>query len=255
MKTVVFTDLDETLLRSSRRGDPGNEDILAAVDKEGKAISYQSQKQLALYQLVRTTDRLIAVTGRSAAAYERVRIPFVHEAIVHHGAMILNQSGQPEIEYAKQVHDDLCNSSQILENQWKHVQRMISQMSAPLRIYRQMLDEKTIEVCVKHINPNESSLGQPGTNIFDSWNILGDEVRVHWNGNNLALLPRRVDKLRAVSWLREHLEARIGPFLSIAAGDSNTDHPFMSACDYYIVPSGSQIDDQLTGSGGSNAGI
>jgi len=254
MKTVVFTDLDETLLCSRRRRVPESEDILAAVDKDGRPVSYQSKKQGAFFKLIQGADRLIAVTGRSASAYGRVCLPFVHEAIVHHGAMILGSEGNPDSEYAKQINGDLRSSDHLLQNTWARTQQMITLMSAPLRIYRQILNETTIEVCVKHVDPSEVSLGNAGKEIFDSWCDLGDDVRVHWNGNNLALLPRRVDKLRAVSWLSARLEQRIGPFLTIAAGDSNTDHPFMSACDFYIVPSGSQIDSQLIAFSGSDGG-
>lgn len=254
MKTCVFTDLDETLFRSKNRHEHHNQDVLAARDKHGTPICYQSQKQVALLQLMNKADRLIPVTGRSVSAFQRVCLPFVHEAIVHHGAVILTDQGQPEVEYTKRIHDELSSSSQILAGEWIEVQRIIEMSSAPLRTYRQTLNGSTIEICVKHIDASQRSLGQHGMNIYESWRNLGDEVRIHWNGNNLALLPGRVDKLRAVRWLRTRLEDRFGPFLSVAAGDSSTDYPFMSACDFYIVPSGSQIDSQVMRSGESHAG-
>lgn len=254
MKTCVFTDLDETLIRSRNRHDLDHQDVLAARDKHGTPICYQSQKQVALLQLMNRADRIIPVTGRSVSAFQRVCLPFIHEAIVHHGAMILTDQGQPEIEYAKRIVDELSSSSQILESEWIKVQRIIEMCSAPLRTYRQTLNGSTIEVCVKHIDASQRLLGRHGMNIYESWRNLGDEVRIHWNGSNLALLPSRVDKLRAVRWLRTRLEDKFGPFLSVAAGDSSTDLPFMSACDFYVVPSGSQIDSQMMNFGEIHAG-
>ena len=254
MRSVVFTDLDETLLHSLRRHAAQSGDTLAAVDKAGAPVSYQTPRQAALFQWMARADRVIAVTGRSAGAYARVRLPLVHEAIVHHGAMVLGADGVADPAYTDVVQRDLDEASAGLDAAWEHVHAWLMESGVPLRAYRQVIDGRTVEVCVKHVSPDAVSLGEPGERLSARWRTLGDTVRVHHNGNNLALLPAKVDKLRAVRWLRVRLEAGMGPFFALGAGDSVTDHPFMAACDAYLVPSGSQLDQVLARTGGMDAG-
>ena len=70
---------------------------------------------------------------------------------------------------------------------------------------------------------------------------LRDGEKLHWNGNNLALLPPWLDKAHAVRRLQEQYRRRYGTILSIGMGDSASDLPFMQRCDYLLTPVGSQI--------------
>jgi hydroxymethylpyrimidine pyrophosphatase-like HAD family hydrolase len=247
MRSVVFTDLDETLLHSLRRRAATSGDRLAAVDQQGAPSSYQTAHQEEIFRWLSQADRVIPVTGRSVGSYARVRLPFYHEAVVHHGALVLLSDGTPEPDYVATVQSDLEEVHPTLEDAWIHVQSWIHRSGAPLRTYRQSLHGLTVEVCVKHVSRDATELGAWGDELAERWAGLGSEVRVHHNGNNLALLPRHVDKLRAVRWLQERLVNELGPLLTLGAGDSRTDHPFLSACDFFIVPRGSQLANSLAG--------
>jgi hydroxymethylpyrimidine pyrophosphatase-like HAD family hydrolase len=250
MRSVVFTDLDETLLHSRRRRAPGNEDTVAAVDSAGAPLSYQTERQAALFRWMRHADRVIPVTGRSVDAYRRVRIPFAHEAIVHHGAMVLRADGTVDHAYAESVRPQIMLSDMALSEAWEAVQPWIRDNDAPFRVHRKTIGPHTVEVCVKHVSPDAKELGAQGAALAAHWQSLSEFVRVHHNGNNLALLPRMVDKRSAVIWVRTQLERDLGPLLALGAGDSGTDHPFLSACDFYVIPSGSQLDVATAATGG-----
>ena len=63
---------------------------------------------------------------------------------------------------------------------------------------------------------------------------------VHRNGNNLSLVPRFLGKERAVEYV---VERHLGPepVLTIGAGDSLTDAPFLALCDFSLMPRGCQL--------------
>ena len=69
----------------------------------------------------------------------------------------------------------------------------------------------------------------------------GKDYVVHRNGNNLAILPRALDKAHAVACVTELLRAEHGDIVTFGMGDSRSDAPFMAACDYAIVPRATQL--------------
>ena len=56
----------------------------------------------------------------------------------------------------------------------------------------------------------------------------------HLQGQLLALLARDAE-------VRAELEAEHGPIVSFGMGDSRSDARFMAACDYAIIPNGTQL--------------
>lgn len=69
---------------------------------------------------------------------------------------------------------------------------------------------------------------------------LPEELALHHNGNNLAITVRGVQKHDAVRRVAAELE-QAGPIVTIGAGDSLTDIPFLRGCDFALVPRDSQI--------------
>ncbi len=64
---------------------------------------------------------------------------------------------------------------------------------------------------------------------------------VHRNGNNLAILPKALDKAHAVAHITARLKAEHGEIVTFGMGDSRSDARFMAACDYAIIPRGTQL--------------
>jgi hydroxymethylpyrimidine pyrophosphatase-like HAD family hydrolase len=64
---------------------------------------------------------------------------------------------------------------------------------------------------------------------------------VHRNGNNLAILPKALDKANAVAHVTALLRAEHGDIVTFGMGDSRSDARFMAACDYAIVPRATQL--------------
>jgi UDP-2,3-diacylglucosamine pyrophosphatase LpxH len=64
---------------------------------------------------------------------------------------------------------------------------------------------------------------------------------IHRNGNNLAILPNALNKSHAVAYVTQRLREQHGDILTFGIGDSRSDARFMAACDYAIVPRGTQL--------------
>jgi hypothetical protein len=69
----------------------------------------------------------------------------------------------------------------------------------------------------------------------------GRDYLIHRNGNNLAILPTALNKAHAVAYVSERLRREHGEILTFGMGDSRSDARFMAACDYAIVPGGTQL--------------
>jgi hydroxymethylpyrimidine pyrophosphatase-like HAD family hydrolase len=243
MRSVVFADIDGTLLQSLRAG-LGPDHAPAAYDREGRVLGVSSPAQQALWKLLQAAEAVVPVTGRSTAALGRVALPFRSYAIVHHGALVLSPSGAPCEEYGALVAPALGEAHVTLSREAERVIAWIGAQSLPLRVTQQRLGEHTIEVCVKHVRPDARALTPEADPLERRWREL-EGCRVHRNGNNLALLPATVTKRASLAWLRQRLASELGPFMALGVGDSLTDLDFMRDCDFYVVPQGSQLDEQV----------
>jgi len=241
MRSAVFADIDGTLIESMRRLGYAHEGEVGARDREGNAIAVHTPRHRQLMRLLGTADLLVPVTGRSVSALSRVELPFPSYAIVHHGALVLDAERRRCAAYDETMRDALVDTDRVLAQAFAEVTRWIAEHAPSLRAYHQVIDERTIEVCVKHVIPTASSLGEEGDAIESRWRGLS-QVRIHRNGNNLALLPSAVTKENAVAWVMARLEEEHGPLVTFGVGDSDTDLKFMRRCDFFIVPRGSQLE-------------
>lgn len=246
MRSVVFADIDGTLIESLRQRELLPGERVGAHDKNGNPIAIQTPKQEKLLTILRHADVLIPVTGRSAGALQRVQMNFDSYAIVHHGAVLLEPGGIRCREFDLYLSEELAVAHAVLDAAFKTTADYIESAKAGLRIYKQVVDSRTVEVCVKHVDATATDLGPAADAIEFEWREI-EGTRVHRNGNNLALLPSTVTKERAVSWVSAKLDSAIGPHLTVGIGDSKTDLAFISQCDFWVFPRKSQIAAGLEG--------
>jgi hypothetical protein len=240
MRSVVFADLDGTLI-DSLRGLPCPADArVVAHDRHGSPVSVQTAEHRRVFELLSGADAVVPVTGRSVAALARVDLPFGSYRVAHHGATVITADGSICQAYREHVCADLAETHLLLSDVGAEVEAWIRDNTLPLRVNRQVLDDLVIEVCVKSTHDGVTTLGEPGDHLEAKWSTL-DGTRIHRNGNNLALMSRAVTKTRAVAWVGDRLREALGSFVSFGIGDSTSDFDFMRSCDYLIVPRRSQL--------------
>lgn len=248
MPSVVFADIDGTLIETHRSGSAVADDSVGARDSEGRVIAVRAPRHHALMALLASADAVVPVTGRSVAAFSRVSLMFRSWAIAHHGAVVLLPNGEPDRDFDAVIGSLLDEAHSALQSVYAETVAHIARSSADLRVYRQQIAGRTAEVCVKSVTPAATAIAAVADPIEAWWRELPG-VRVHRNGNNLAILPAAVTKERAVAWVLARLESELGRCVRFGVGDSLTDLGYMRTCDYFIIPRGSQIDVRVFGEG------
>ncbi len=236
MPIVVFTDIDDTLMQTLKKMPVDSNPEVGAVDKEGVALSYTTTQQRHLIKLMDSQD-CIPVTGRNYDALSRVLLHFKGFKIIDHGAMVLGSDDQPLPEWLDRVKVSCEYWAPILEDYNAQVNAMIIEHQLSLRA-RVIFDYgQACYVSIKGLPRDLERL----TDLSQRFCGLGDNARCHVNGHNMALLPPHTCKMKAVEFLKQYYLEKDPGTLFVAAGDSCSDLPFMSACHYAMLPVTSQI--------------
>lgn len=245
MLSVLFVDLDDTLFQSRRKSPEDSELLPMAYLKDGSAISYASEGQLAALRLFQEQMMTVPVTARNLDAYGRVDIRFVHGAVLNYGGLILDPDGLPDQEWLERSREKANTVAVDLESARHIVQRAsdVAQLELSVRIISDL--GIPFYVVAKSPKGDVAAVDRAARDVSTELaGLEGAQFRIHQNGNNLAIIPSWLDKKHAVDHMRQRLVARHGPIITFGMGDSLVDLNFMASCHYMIVPRKSQIADQ-----------
>ncbi|MBL8485325.1 MAG: hypothetical protein JNJ60_24220 [Rhodocyclaceae bacterium] len=249
MKKLLFADLDDTLFQSERKQVPGADWLPIAYLAGGQPISYANPAQLELLALFQREMILIPVTARNHDAFRRVRIDFPAEAILNYGGIIINADGTPDAAWLQASRAAAAQSLALLQEWMEALERENAALDAGAHI-RLIHDFDTAFYVVAKSRRGDLAALAALAHACREARSAGrlPDVAIHHNHNNLALIPRWLDKQHAVDHLRRRYEAACGEVLTFGMGDSFVDLNFIESCDYQIIPRGSQI---AVGRGGS----
>jgi hydroxymethylpyrimidine pyrophosphatase-like HAD family hydrolase len=241
----VFSDLDDTLLQTQRKCITAGPLTEAAVDREGRPLSFHSQEQLLLLQIFKPCT-LIPVTGRNLEALGRIRSPsFSSYRITSHGALVWHANNILIPDWKRKVEQEAV----IWEPRMQHLLAAIEDYHKAERIedlrFRIIYDSGIpVYLSIKG-NPKQISVVEKV--ISPLWvQEMGGVI--HCNDRNMALLPPYADKGKAVRYVMELIRGycEFSP-LFIGMGDSLTDISFLRACHYALTPQNSQIHQEIWG--------
>lgn len=232
-RVVVFTDIDDTLVHTAGKLSQPSTDV-GALDKQGNPLSFFTQGQRQLLELMLAGNAIIIpVTGRNKDALDRVLVDFHDYKVVSHGAVVLEPGGGLCDQWLSSIDEELGVWPDELERANQRVLQAIKSLGLDARS-RVIIDQGiSAYVSIKGDLESLAKLKQ----------VTSDELSVffrHENGRNHALLPPYTRKKRAI----EHVAGQLGlsqQDLTIGIGDSLSDLPFMTACQFLMVPNNSQI--------------
>lgn len=232
-RTVVFTDLDDTLIQTKHKLPEEAHYHLGATDRQGAPLSYFTQSQIHLLTLFQQAGALIIpVTGRNKDALDRVEYDFPSYKVVSHGAVVLNDDGSLCQAWLSAIDTELKAWPEKLEQSNREINSIIQTHDLDARA--RVIVDQDIPAYVS-IKGTSDALETIRTE-----NPLDGHFYRHENGRNHALLPPYTRKKRAVAHIHQQLGLHAND-LTIGLGDSMTDLPFMQACQFAMFPSESQI--------------
>ena len=244
----MFADLDDTLFTTASKISEQrlSESVKVTVATNGNH-SYMTPAHRQLLEWI-SPERLVTVTARGSDAYSRVddqykQGPF---AVIANGAVILDQQGIPDQQWAEAVRQALLPDLQTLNELPNLVTQSATLHGFDIRTWNVEEDVCGPTYCVVKSNAGDNGACLASFEIHvrqllegkGSWNL-------HRNANNLAILPTGISKVHATRFVMKKLRDK-SPCTCVGIGDSLSDMAFMQACDFWMTPSKSQIDKKVT---------
>jgi hydroxymethylpyrimidine pyrophosphatase-like HAD family hydrolase len=248
MQSYIFLDLDDTLFQTLRKCPLGADDpTLQARTSlaDGTANSYATHKQQWLWQWLEQGFKIVAVTGRDSFAFNRVTLPFQEEVVLNHGAVILNKQRIIDPVWMADMKQNLPVYHEKLLDLWQTILAYcLKDKGFKTRLVNDF--DITWYGVIKHSAGTESALTPLLNDIINGHPHIQDgSLYWHLNGNNLAVLPKIINKESAVHYLIAEYKKQYPDLLTFGAGDSHTDAAFMSLCDYALIPKNTQLSNRL----------
>lgn len=250
-RPLIFTDLDDTLFQTGRKIiDPHERQrsVPGALDRSLAPRSFMTPRQNNLVQWMLAGAETIPVTARGTEEIARVCIPFDSYAITTHGAVILTAQGNADSEWQSHITEQMRAFLPRLSALEHHLSTMLRdpQAISPLLPadagWCRMNKEYGIPIyLVMKVNNSQhlAALNHYADWVEQTFDL--DGFYVHRNGNNIAWLPKCIEKVHAVTFLLTRLRAAFPDRPVLGFGDSLSDFSFMQQCDFLVIPQRSQL--------------
>jgi len=248
MQSYIFLDLDDTVFQTLRKCALGADDPALqarAFLPDGTPNSFATHKQQWLWHWLAKGFKIVPVTGRDVHAFERVMLPFQEEVVLNHGAVILDKQRTIDSVWMDGMMQALPAYHEKMLDVWAEVETHCKCYNGfKLRLVH---DFDTLWYgVIKHVDGTETTLKTLLDSIIKVHpHIVDGSLYWHLNGNNLAVLPKIINKESAVRYLIHGYKQHYPELLTFGAGDSKTDAPFMALCDYALIPSNTQLSKVL----------
>jgi hydroxymethylpyrimidine pyrophosphatase-like HAD family hydrolase len=239
---ILFADLDDTLFQSLEKCRTSDGLEPAAFLKDGSPISYTTALQRAFFSFAQDGMTVIPTTARNRDAFSRVALPFSSYAVLNYGGMVLTPDGAVDAAWQAHMQDAMHAALPGMQELAMLLDAYAVQTGFGGRT-RLIEDSGTpFYLVLKDPSKGADTLAPFELDVARAWLADGDKpYYLHRNGNNFAVLPNALNKGHAVRYVIGQLRKEHGDIMTFGMGDSRADAHFMSACDYAIVPSHTQL--------------
>ena len=134
MELFVFLDLDDTIFQTQRKCSPNTKITPAAFLKNGSPISFFTEKQQYLFNLLEAKTHLIPTTARDLDAFSRTCIEKFDYAVINHGGIILDAKGSVDSDWFNLMELKIKPLLSVLKALEKQVQIFAKTRNIPFKI-------------------------------------------------------------------------------------------------------------------------
>jgi hypothetical protein len=246
VRVVVFLDLDGTVLQTLPKCPPGEPVRPAAYARNGSPLSYMTDRQRAVLELLGRGGTVVPTTARSLDAFRRVDLPFGHAAILDFGGVVLAPGGRLDEAWDAVIRPQLGDVAADLAAARRAAEAVSARLGLGVTA-RVITDfDLPLYLVAKHPGGDAAALGPVRDELLPL--AAGGRFGLHLNDNNLSLVPACLGKERAVRHVLDTYFAG-GPVATLGLGDGFSDDGFLSMCDFAAVPRGSQLAGRLLAGG------
>ena len=241
---LILTDLDDTLFQTMRKIDVSiDRETLTPASwlSDGSVSGYMTPLQ-SLFHGWLAQGEMVPVTARNRLVMERTFLKGCGRAICSHGGLILDQEGRADRGWTEHLSALNASSAVSASEAYAEVKDVLETHGDLFRHW--MVSEEGLDLYVT-VKQNKDVGGDPVGRLHEvclqASSRLPSDWKLHRNGNNAAFMPPWLGKRQAA----EHMLAQIrrdAPMRPVIGfGDSTSDLPFMSLCDYMMTPTASQV--------------
>lgn len=242
LKKFLFADLDDTLFQTLEKCATRDALEPAAYYSDGSICSYTTPAQRAFFAFASEGMTVIPTTARSLDAFRRVSLGFSSYAMLDFGGVILQPNGEIDRDWQGRMHALMTAALPGLEQLAARIDAWADKTGYGGRA--RLVEDAGTPFFIVIKDPDKVALNLERVEREAVLPWIADEGReycVHRNGNNLAILPRALDKAEAVRYVTERLRREHGDIVTFGMGDSRSDARFMADCDYAIIPRRTQL--------------
>lgn len=239
---IFCIDLDDTIFQTARKMTPAQRAgaVPAALDRQGRPRSFMTRRQRALLDWLNAHARLVPVTGRGTEELGRVQIPFRSWRVATHGAVVLTPEGDADPRWRARVLQIVAPLQQRLDELERRCTEFFQTRGydAFARVNREY--GAGVYLVLKHRDSSRlEELYAAQRDLFPRLDLSFCALSA--NDNNISLLPRGIDKASALRHVLEQMRATEDDAPVVGLGDSLSDLPFLTLCDWWGMPRKSQL--------------
>lgn len=233
-------DLDDTIFQTKRKCGPGALHQ-ATLGLNGQPSSFFNPQQYNLLKLLQGRSLVVPTTARNRESFCRVQLNFDQGAILDHGGLIFQPNGELDLDWHGRMYDLCYQASPMLLEIKRKTEEFINREKLTCQVRIVADHGLNFYVLIKNYNSQTSELAVIKDNIAELYSPIY-ETWIHFNDNNLAIIPKFLGKAEAVSYFLKTYISKLYPELPvIGMGDSLSDLDFLGLGDFMLVPARSQL--------------
>lgn len=240
---LIFTDLDDTLMKTTRKMGSLESCSVGACDVDQNPSSYIDPSRQLLINTLLDNNTVIPVTARSFIAMSRVQLNFKHEKIINFGGTILNSDNSINKEW----HSLMLNQL-LIHDYYKAINLLKEVLSKNLEKNYKIIERSENEVFIflnlrnSNLDLQENYALKDNIDQFFKITDLSHLFYMYVTDRDVTIIPTFIKKENAVAFIKKSYNTAC-----IGMGDHLNDLPFMKLCDFTLFPNDSLIAQQLYG--------